>query len=69
MIELRWLVKTEPVWGDKMLETPVYGVRSVLQFRVRYDKTVYAGFGPYPEELKEMVWSDWQDVPKVPENG
>lgn len=37
----------------------------VLQYRVKFNKTVYAGLGPFPETTVEMVWSDWIDVPYV----
>ena len=57
MIELRWLIRNE--WD---------GQEKVLQYRQQYDKTVYAGLGQFPETAKQLVWSEWLDVPTVEEN-
>lgn len=54
MIEMRWLVR--PGWD---------GPEKVLQYRQKYDATIYSSIGPNGDFLKEMVWSDWKDVPTV----
>jgi hypothetical protein len=50
MTELRWLN-----FGN--------GSR-VLQSRVYYDKTIYAGMGPHGNFSKQMTWSEWTDIPE-----
>ena len=37
----------------------------VLQYRVYYDATIYAAIASNGDFLKQMVWSEWQDVPEV----
>lgn len=59
MFELRWKKAHSP--EDFGLD----GSRWVLQQRFKYDATIYAGLGPFPESHKQMVWSEWADVPFV----
>ena len=54
MIEMRWLVR--PGWD---------GPEKVLQYRQKQDVTIYSSFTPNGDHLREMVWSDWKDVPTV----
>lgn len=67
MFELRWL---ERKTGKRSMNEHGYyydeTVR-VLQYRQKYDKTIYSGLGPHGDFLKELVWSDWVDVPTVEE--
>lgn len=68
MYELRWLEKEtgkklQNEWGYYYDETV-----QVLQYRVKYDSNIYAGMGPWPDNIRQMVWSDWKDVPVVIEN-
>lgn len=50
MIELRWLI--------------FEGGHKVLQSRCYYDKTIYATLGPNGDFAKQMVWSEWRDIPQ-----
>lgn len=63
--ELRWLERKTGVRG--MNEHGYYYDETVrvLQYRVYYDATIYAGLGPHGDFRKELVWSDWKDVPIV----
>lgn len=65
--EFRWLNRKT---GKRLMNEHGYyydeTVR-VLQYRVYYDATIYAGMGPNGDFLKQMVWSDWTDVPEVDE--
>lgn len=63
--ELRWFHRKTGAqamneWGFYYDET----VR-VLQYRTYYDATIYAGIGPHGDFLKQMIWSEWVDVPEV----
>lgn len=62
MIELRWkeiLSKVE-YNGSRPI------VKTVLQYRQKVDKTIYAGFPP-PNSNANLEWSDWRDVPTIQE--
>ena len=62
MIELRWkeiLSKVEHNGHRPVLKT-------VLQYRQKVDKTVFAGFPP-ANHTPNLEWSDWQDVPTIQE--
>jgi hypothetical protein len=54
MIEMRWLVR--PGWD---------GPEKILQYRQKQDVTNYSTLTTNGDYLKEMVWSDWKDVPTV----
>lgn len=54
MTELRWLIR--PGWD---------GPEKILQYRQKYDATIYSSIAPNGDYPKEMVWSDWKDVPVV----
>lgn len=54
MIELRWLIRSLSDSSEK-----------ILQYRQQYDSTIYAGMGQFPESAKQIVWSEWKDVPEV----
>lgn len=67
MFDLRWLEKNtgkrlQNEWGYYYDETV-----QVLQYRIKYDKNIYAGNGPWPDDMRQMVWSEWRDVPVVVE--
>ena len=66
--ELRWLNRKTGV--RKMNEHGYYYDETVriLQYRVYYDATIYAAIASNGDFLKEMVWSEWQDVPEVEDN-
>lgn len=65
--ELRWL--NRKTGNRPMNEHGYYYDETVriLQYRVYYDTTIYAGIGQNGDFLKQMVWSDWTDVPEVDE--
>lgn len=66
--ELRWLHRKTGV--QAMNENDYYYDETVrvLQYRVYYDATIYGSIGPDGDFLKQMVWSEWQDVPEVDED-
>lgn len=69
MYELRWLVrKTDGQAVDQYIQTHQQETR-VLQYRVKYDKTVWAipAGVQRPTSPVQVVWSDWIDVPEVTE--
>ncbi len=53
MIQLRWLVTTDP--------------EPKLQYRQQYNTTIYAGMPTEKQKLEtaNYEWSDWMDVPVV----
>ena len=63
--ELRWLNRKTSV--RLMNEHGYYYDETVriLQYRVYYDATIYSAIASNGDFLKEMVWSEWQDVPEV----
>lgn len=66
MIQLRWLTRPCKVkYPDGIERTST--VETVLQYRQYVDKATYAGTSPFPNVLKRMDWTDWQDVPRVQE--
>jgi hypothetical protein len=68
MIELRWARRVVGKLYDANNNTAFNDdTRLVLQMRTQYDATVYAGMatGTVP---RNMVWTDWKDVPIVPEH-
>lgn len=67
MIELRWL---ERKTGRQAMDQHGFyydETLTVLQKRVYYDATMYGGLGPHGEFSKQMVWSEWTDIPVVKE--
>lgn len=62
MIELRWKEILSKVEHNG--HRPV--VRTVLQYRQKIDKTVYAGFPPQ-HTTATLEWSEWRDVPTIQE--
>jgi len=54
MIELRWYVR--PGWD---------GPEKVLQYRQQHETTNYSTILSNGSHMREMVWSDWRDVPEV----
>ena len=66
--ELRWLNRKTGV--RLMNEHGYYYDETVriLQYRVYYDATIYSAIASNGDFLKEMVWSEWQDVPEVDED-
>lgn len=63
--ELRWLIRKTGKRG--MNEYGYYYDETVrvLQYRVYYDATIYAAIGPNGDFARQMMWSEWQDVPEV----
>lgn len=63
--ELRWLNRKT---GVRLMNEHGYyydeTVR-VLQYRAYYDATIYSAIASNGDFLREMVWSEWQDVPEV----
>ena len=57
MIELRWVIKQD----DMNISN------RTLQYRQLVDKNVYAGFNRPDSVAPNMQWSDWRDVPEVPD--
>lgn len=67
MTELRWQRRVVGKKYDQHdQQTFNDETHDVLQYRVKYDATVYAGMGPFDPALRNMVWSEWKDVPVVP---
>lgn len=65
--QLRWLNRKT---GKRLMNENGYYYDEtirVLQSRVYYDSTIYAGMGPNGDFARQMVWSEWQDVPEVNE--
>lgn len=63
--ELRWLIRKT---GNRLQNDHGYYYEEtirVLQYRIYYDATIYAATAPNGDFLKEMVWSEWRDVPEV----
>lgn len=60
-MELRWLVKDVRTQFPLAQPTQV----KVLQYRVKYDPNIYAGFPPAVQTVSHMVWSPWKLVPEV----
>lgn len=75
MIEMRWLTWEEEkvIHPDPMLiqygrkYEPTRITMRKLQYRQMIDTAVYAGLGPFPDGAKKMAWSEWRDVPEVPD--
>lgn len=65
--ELRWLNRKTGERGMNEYGFFYDKTVRVLQYRVYYDATIYAGMGSNGDFLKQMVWSDWTDVPEVDE--
>ena len=63
MIEMRWLAQEVQTQFPPAQPTQI----KVLQYRIKYDPTVYAGFPPAVQTVSHTVWSDWRDVPTVTE--
>lgn len=62
MIELRWKEVLSKV--EHKGTRPV--VKTVLQYRQKIDKRVFAGFPP-ENYMPNLEWSDWRDVPTIQE--
>ena len=44
--------------------TDQFNPQYVLQYRIKYDATIYAANGLMScQQQKQLVWSDWIDVP------
>lgn len=60
MIEMRWLT-------ENIMQGGTFYIARTLQYRQKYDPTVYAGMYPpltaFPDK---QVWSEWRNVPEVP---
>ena len=41
------------------------GSERVLQYRQKYEKTSHFANGIVPEEVKELAWGPWVDVPEL----
>jgi hypothetical protein len=69
MYELRWLRKNDHQSMDQYIQSHQQETR-VLQYRVKYDKTVWAvpAGVQRPASPVQMVWSEWIDVQEVTEN-
>ncbi len=68
MVELRWVRRVVGKHYDQYDKIAVNDeTQNVLQVRYQYDATVYAGMGPRDYSQRNMVWTDWRDVPVVPE--
>jgi hypothetical protein len=63
MVELRWRnVYSKVVFkGQKTL------LKTVLEYRQKIDKAIYAGFPP-SNNNPVLEWSDWKEVPTVNED-
>jgi hypothetical protein len=56
-VELRWLVRIE--WD---------GPKQILQYRKYIDTQAYAGFpDTNAQQAALMSWTEWTDIPTVPE--
>ena len=53
MIQLRWYETTN--------------IQRKLQYRVKYDTSIYAGMPTEEQKLKNAnyQWSEWMDVPEI----
>lgn len=63
--EVRWLIRKT---GNRLQNDYGYYYEEtirVLQYRTYYDATIYAAIAPNGDFAKQMVWSEWLDVPEV----
>ena len=61
MVQLRWYKMVRTLGGSELHNT------KKLQYRVKYNTTVYAGMPTEREKLEtaNYQWSEWMDVPEV----
>lgn len=61
MVQLRWYKVSQTLRGSELDHT------KKLQYRVKYNTTVYAGMPTEEQKLKtaNYQWSEWMDVPEV----
>lgn len=63
--ELRWLNRKT---GKRAMNEHGYyydETVKVLQYRMYYDATIYAAIASNGDFARQMMWSEWQDVPEV----
>lgn len=65
--QLRWVNRKTGVRLMDEYDNECDETVRILQYRVYYDATIYSAIASNGDFLREMVWSEWQDVPEVNE--
>ena len=61
MVQMRWYKVSQTLRGSELDYT------KKLQYRVKYNATIYAGMPTEEQKLKtaNYQWSEWMNVPEV----